>query len=259
MKRVIWVITLFPEFFEPLFNCGVVGQALRGERKLDDVDFDIEIKLLNLRDYSVDNWKGVDSAPFGGGPGMVMRADVLKNCFDQAILPNYEGHEQLHTIYTAPRGEVWSDIMARTMSSEFFNPKTQAKDLVFICGRYEGVDERFLQKYVDEFISLGDFVLSGGELAVMTILDSALRFSPGVLGNRASHEEDSFARDLIEYPQYTRPREFEGMDVPEVLTSGHHKNIAKAQLDWAIEMTGKYRPDLLEKYNQKNIKHGKKK
>lgn len=248
--RRIWVLTLFPEFFDSLLSCGVVGQALRGERTQQ-----IELKTLNPRDYAPSNYKGVDDSPYGGGPGMVMRADILKSALMEGVVKagsydsqNYK--DQLKVIYTAPRGKVWNHSTCVSFAERMWGGE-RAYDLVFICGRYEGIDERFIQNDVDEIFSLGDFVLSGGEIAVMAMLDSALRFMPGVLGNKLSSAEDSFSQGLIEHPQYTRPAEYEGLSVPSVLLSGHHEKIQKYQTQQAQELTQNLRPDLWEKYQQK--------
>lgn len=241
--RKIWILTLFPEYFKPLLECGISGSAFRGERS-ENIKF--EIQFVNIRDYSMTKYKSVDDTPYGGGPGMVMRADILKDALVKGVVEKggYESLDQLQVIYTSPRGKVWNNKVAREFGTEVLGHET--KDVVFICGRYEGVDERFLQKYVNEYYSLGDFVLTGGELAVMTMLDSAVRFVPGILGNKLSSEYDSFEDGLIEYPQYTKPQEFEGMTVPEVLMSGHHKKIQEWQRQEQIAMTKKHRPDLLK-------------
>jgi tRNA (guanine37-N1)-methyltransferase len=239
--RKIWILTLFPEYFKPLLECGISGSAFRGERS-ENLKF--EVQFVNSRDFSTTKYKSVDDSPFGGGPGMVMRADILRDALVKGVVEKggYQNLSDLTVIYTSPRGKVWNNKVAR----EFGTKTMTEKDIVFICGRYEGIDERFLQKYVNEFYSLGDFVLTGGELAVMTMMDSAVRFVPGILGNKLSSEYDSFEDGLIEYPQYTKPQEFEGMGVPEVLLSGHHKNIEKWQLEQKKEMTKKLRPDLLK-------------
>lgn len=247
VKKKIWIISLFPEFFKPLINCGVVGQALKGDR---EAAVEFELKLLDLRDYSEDKYKGVDDSPFGGGPGMVLRADILFNALDDIRKQNSQDNfDKLHVIYTSPRGRVWERDYCYEFSTKYLQHSD--KDIVFICGRYEGVDERFLEKYVDEFISIGDYVLSGGEIAVMSILDSALRYVPGVLGKEASFQEDSFEDGLIEYPQYTRPRIFQGMEAPNILLSGHHKKIKDFQKEEQEKMTQKYRADLWKKYLDK--------
>lgn len=244
MIKKIWILTLFPEFFKPLLECGVAGQALRGERT--DGEFKFEVHTVNIRDYSTTKYKSVDDSPYGGGPGMVMRADILRDALVKGVQEagSYSSLEDLHVIYTSPRGIVWNNKVARTFGTEVLSHPS--KDIVFICGRYEGVDERFLEKYVDEYYSLGDYVLTGGELAVMTMLDSAVRFVPGILGNKLSSEADSFEDGLIEFPQYTKPREFEEMEVPSVLMEGHHKKIEEWQKLEKIRLTKKHRPDLLK-------------
>ena len=242
--KKIWILTLFPEYFKPLLECGISGSAFRGERS-EKIKF--EVLFVNIRDFSTTKYKSVDDAPFGGGPGMVMRPDVLRDALLKGVVTagGYSGIEELHVIYTSPRGKVWNNKVARDFGTSILADST--KDLVFICGRYEGVDERFLEKYVNDYFSLGDFVLTGGELAVMTMLDSAVRFVPGILGNKLSSQYDSFEDGLIEFPQYTRPHAFEGMVVPEVLMSGHHKKIEDWQNDEKKKMTEKWRPDLLKK------------
>lgn len=244
MIKKIWILTLFPEYFKPLLECGISGQAFRGERS-DHTKF--EIHFVNIRDYSTTKYRSVDDSPFGGGPGMVMRADILRDAIMKGVLDSggYQGLDDLHVVYTSPRGKVWNNHVARDFGTKILSHPQ--KDIVFICGRYEGVDERFLEKYVDEFYSLGDYVLTGGELAVMVMLDSAVRFVPGILGNKLSSEHDSFEDGLIEYPQYTRPQEFDGMPVPEVLLSGNHKKIEDWQKEQKRLMTEKFRPDLLNK------------
>lgn len=239
--RTIWILTLFPEYFKPLLECGISGSAFRGERS-EVIKF--EVKFVNIRDYSTTKYKSVDDTPYGGGPGMVMRADILRDALVKGVVENhgYNDVSELHVIYTSPRGKVWNNKVAREFGTSVLGGE---KDLVFICGRYEGVDERFLEKYVNDYYSLGDFVLTGGELAVMTMLDSAVRFVPGILGNKLSSEYDSFEDGLIEYPQYTKPQEFEGMGIPDVLMSGHHKKIEEWQKEEKKRMTKKWRPDLL--------------
>ena len=241
--RRIWILTLFPEMFKPFLDCGIAGSALRGERS-DDLK--LEMHFVNIRDYSNTKYKSVDDTPYGGGPGMVMRADILKDALILGVKDagGYNSLNELQVVYTSPRGKVWNNKTARDFG---INHLGGNKDLVFICGRYEGVDERFLENYVQDYYSIGDFVLTGGELAVMTILDSAVRFVPGILGNKLSSEYDSFEDGLIEYPQYTKPREFDGKEVPAVLLEGHHKKIEQWQLDQKRIMTQKWRPDLLKK------------
>lgn len=240
--KKIWILTLFPEYFRPLLECGISGSAFRGERS-ENIKF--EVNFVNIRDYSTTKYRSVDDSPYGGGPGMVMRADILRDALMKGVFEkgDYKSLNDLHVIYTSPRGKVWSNKVAREFGTNVLGH--ESKDVVFICGRYEGVDERFLEKYVNDYYSLGDFVLTGGELAVMTMLDSAVRFVPGILGNKLSSEYDSFEDGLIEYPQYTKPQDFEEMPVPDILMSGHHKNIEKWQKEQKLQMTRKWRPDLL--------------
>lgn len=242
IKRRIWIMTLFPEFFNPLLSCGIAGQALRGERS-PDIQF--EVHTVNIRDWGIGNYKAVDDTPYGGGPGMIMRADVLAQAFQEGIMipGGYTDKSELTVIYTSPRGVVWNNQVARN----FAVTELSQKDLVFICGRYEGIDERFLAKYVNLNFSIGDYVLTGGEIAVMTLLDSAVRFVPGILGNKSSASEDSFEDGLLECPQYSKPREFEGTEVPEVLANGNHALIKKWQRDQKELMTKTLRADLWQK------------
>lgn len=233
--RKIWVLTLFPEYFETLKTCGVTGASLKEK-----------LECVNIRDYSKTKYKSVDDTPYGGGPGMVMKADILRDALIEGVVQKggYESVNELHVIYPSPRGKIWNHQAARDFSESFLSGE---KDLVFICGRYEGIDERFIEKYVSSFYSVGDYVLSGGELAVMLILDSSLRYQKDVLGNSLSSAEDSFEDGLLEFPQYTKPREFEGLEVPSVLLEGHHQKIKQWQKDQKLAMTKKYRPDLISK------------
>lgn len=243
---------MFPEYFNPLKEHGVLGSALRNERG-SEIEF--ELIPLSLRTFSPRDFKGVDDSPFGGGVGMVMRPDVLQNALLKGVVEAYgydmdKIKEELHVVCPSPRGKVWRHEVCVDFAKRNLGLHSQ-KDLVFICGRYEGIDERFLELYVDEFISMGDFILTGGEIAVMTILDSSMRFVDGVLGNKLSAVDESFSSGLLEYPLYTKPREFEGMLVPEPYLSGHHKKIEEYQLKTRLEMTKKYRPDLYEAYLNK--------
>ncbi len=246
----IWIMTIFPEYFAPLMQHGVAASALRGERGNQ-----YEVHLINLKDYSFHKYRNVDDSSFGGGPGMVMRADILKNALENAVIKpgGYTDiKNELHIVYTSPRGKRWTNVVARDYAKDFFIDKK--KDLLFICGRYEGIDERFVELYVDDELCIGDFVLTGGELAVMMMLDSALRFVPGTLGNSDSADRESFEDCLLDHPHYTKPQEFEGKAVPEVLMSGHHANIEKYRLSERIRMTKLHRPDLYEVYEKRKKK-----
>lgn len=235
----IWVITLFPKYFAPLLECGITSQALQGERGPR-----FEVHFVNPKDFAPHEQKGVDDAPYGGGPGMVMRADVLKRALLEGVVQagGYKGTDELAVFYTAPAGTIWKASEAKKFASQYWSPQSE-KDLVFLCGRYEGVDQRFLDLYVNGIYCLGDYVLTGGELAVMCLLDSALRFVPGVLGNKLSAEHESFQTPLLEGPQYTRPALFDGQEVPAVLLSGHHQKIADYREQSAYEQTQKWRSE----------------
>jgi tRNA (guanine37-N1)-methyltransferase len=242
----IWIITLFPNYFDSLINFGITGAALRGERGSK-----IEIKTVQLRNFTPKDYKGVDDSPYGGGAGMVMRADVLKEALVKGVvevgLYGDDWRDKLHVVFPGPRGQTWNNSYCKEFASRF--SKDESKDLVFICGRYEGIDERFLNQYVDEQISLGDYILTGGEIPTMAIIDSALRFFSGVLGNKESSMQESFQNNTLEHPQYTKPKVFDGVEVPEVLTSGHHQNIEKYQKAESLRITKLHRPDLLKKDN----------
>ncbi len=240
--RRIWVMTLFPEFFKPLLDCGIAGQALRGERA-ETLRF--EVNLVNIREWGMGNYKAVDDTPYGGGPGMIMRPDVLAKAFEEGVLKagGYADKSEVTVVYTSPRGKVWDNEVAR----DFGTTTLAGRDVVFVCGRYEGIDERFLERYVNKTFSIGDYVLTGGEIAVMAMLDSAVRFVPGILGNKSSANEDSFEDGLLECPQYTKPRLFEGVDVPEVLANGNHAKIKQWQQEQKERVTKTLRPDLWRK------------
>lgn len=241
MKK-IWIISLFPEYFYPFEKWGVIS-SLFGKQ--------IELKIINPRDYVPFKYKSIDDSPYGGGPGMLIRPDIMKLALEQGILVHYPGvtdlngiKEKLLVVFTSPRGLLWNDKLARDFCKCHLL-KDSPRDLVFICGRYEGLDQRFVQKYVDLELSIGDYVLSGGEIAVMAILDSALRFVPGLLGNASSTQDESFVDGQLEFSQYTRPRIFEDMEVPIELLSGNHKEIAIYKKLQSKKMTLAFRPDLL--------------
>lgn len=215
------VLTLFPEMFEPL-KTSIIGKAV--EKKL------IEINLVNIRDFSKDKHKKVDDTPYGGGAGMVMRPDVVYRAF-QSIQ-----EEKAKVIYMSPQGKTLNQKMVESLSKE--------SHLIILCGHYEGIDQRVIDKIVDEEISIGDYVLTGGEIPAIVLIDSVSRYVEGVL-KQDSIKEESFANGLLEYPQYTRPEVFEGEAVPEILLSGHHEKIERWRKERAFEMTKKKRPDLL--------------
>ncbi|MDP7319210.1 MAG: tRNA (guanosine(37)-N1)-methyltransferase TrmD [Bacteriovoracaceae bacterium] len=242
------MLTMFDSYFDSFLEYGVLASVFKGERG-GDIKFSFH--SVSIPQYCKKGFKGVDDSPFGGGVGMIMRADVLKSALLEGVVAAgaYDPQkikEQLHIVCPAPRGEVWSHEKAKEFATNYLSSKSD-KDIVFICGRYEGIDERFLEHYVDQYISLGDYILTGGELAVMTIIDSAMRLSPGVLGNKLSALEESFADSKLEHALYTRPRDFEGSVVPEELSSGDHKRIESFKQESSLKITKKFRPDLLKK------------
>lgn len=219
------VITLFPDLFTEFSKLGVVGQAIQAGT--------VNLRTVNPRDFSNDRHKTVDDRPYGGGDGMVMMSEPLTKAVKSVL------SENSHVVYLSAQGDVFNHKLAKEFS--------QKKDLVFICGRYGGIDERFINSYVDQEISIGDYVLSGGELAAQVIIDSVSRYQEGVLGNQKSHQSDSFEDGLLEGPLFTRPPEFEGQKVPEILLSGHHENIQKWRRMISVLKTRIHRPDLFEK------------
>ena len=215
------VLTLFPEMFEPLKQ-SIIKRA--SEKKL------IDINLVNIRDFSEDKHNKVDDTPYGGGAGMVMAAQPVVDSI-RACKKKNNGK----VVFLGPKGKTFNQEMAEELAKE--------ESLIFLCGHYEGIDERAF-KEVDLEISLGDFILTGGEMAAIPVIDSVLRLVPGVLNKSESHEDESFSDGLLEYPQYTRPEIFEGESVPSVLISGHHENIRKWRRLKSLEITKKRRPDL---------------
>ena len=221
------ILTLFPNMFIAPFQESILGKAI--EKGL------IQIQLVNIRDFAVDKHQVVDDAPYGGGQGMVMKVEPIARAIEWV-----KAHDpSAWTIYLTPQGKPFDQDMARALSSR--------SHLVLLCGRYEGVDERVRELFADEEISIGDYVLTGGEFAAMVILDAVSRLLPGVLGSDRSAEEDSFFHSLLEYPQYTRPSRFRGKEVPAVLLSGDHSAISRWRRKEALRRTWMRRPDLLEK------------
>ena len=216
------VLTLFPEMFDCLQE-SIIGRAM--EKEL------IQINLINIRDFSKDKHKKVDDTPYGGGAGMVIRPDVVYDAYKSIQ------DKKAKVIYLSPQGKVLNQDKVKELSTE--------EHLILLCGHYEGIDQRVLDEIVDEEISIGDYVLTGGELPAMVLIDAVSRYVTGVL-NEDSTKEESFSNKLLEYPQYTRPEEFRGKRVPEVLISGHHKNIKEWREEKSLEVTKKKRPDLLK-------------
>lgn len=216
------VLTLFPEMFTPL-TTSIIGRAMKNNY--------IEINITNIRDFSKDKHKKVDDTPYGGGAGMVMRADVVYDAF------NAIKTKDAKVIYLTPQGKQLNQAKIEDLSKQ--------EHIILLCGHYEGIDQRVIDEINPEEISIGDYVLTGGELPAMVLIDSVARYVDGVLAQE-SVEEESFASGLLEYPQYTRPEVFEKRTVPEVLTSGHHEKIKEWRRKESIKMTYKKRPDLLE-------------
>ena len=222
------IFTLYPELFPGPLGIGLYKKAL--EKKL------WSLEVVNIRDYSVDKHKTVDDTPFGGGSGMLMRADVIANSLDKNISDKAEP-----IIYLSPKGKKFDQTYAK---------KILNKNINIICGHFEGVDERLLETRNIEEISVGDFVLSGGEIGALVIIDSIVRLIPGVLGNSNSLKDETFERNLLEYPHYTKPQKWEKKDIPEVLLTGDHAKIKDWRLDQSEDITRRRRPDLWSKYKK---------
>jgi tRNA (guanine37-N1)-methyltransferase len=228
MTQHVTILTLFPDMFPGPLGSSLIGKAL--EKKL------WQLRIVNIRDFAEDKHQTVDDTCFGGGPGMVMRPDVVDRALSSVM---EKGKARL--IHLTPRGQVFKQQVAHDIAHS-------SLPLVFLCGRYEGIDQRVLEAWDAEDVSLGDFVLTGGELAAMTILDAVVRLIPGVIGDEVSLEEESFSHGLLEYPHYTRPRLWQGHAVPEILLSGHHDNIEKWRLQESEAITKERRPDLWKHY-----------
>ena len=219
------VLTLFPEMFEPIKQ-SIISRATKTQK--------LAINVVNIRDFSKDKHKKCDDYTFGGGPGMLMMAQPIYDA-----ITSIEGYESALKIYLSPKGKVFNQTESKRLS--------KYNHLILLCGHYEGVDQRVLDLLIDEEISIGDYVLTGGELPAMVLIDSVSRLVDGVLGGEESAEIESFEDNLLEYPQYTKPREFMGLSVPEVLLSGDHGKIAKWRKEQAEKLTKERRPDLISK------------
>lgn len=220
----ISVLTLFPELFQSFSNWSIIGRASSNNK--------IDLNFINIRDYSKNKHKKVDDYPYGGGPGMLMTPEPIYD----AIMDVKK--ENSLVIYLSPQGKVYNQNMANMLSKK--------KDIILLCGHYEGIDNRIIDNYVDMEISVGDFVLTGGELPAMLIIDSIVRLLPDVLASKESYQYESHYNGLLEYPQYTRPRVFNNLHVPDVLLSGNHKEIELWRKKKALEVTKNKRPDLLD-------------
>ena len=227
------VLTLFPEMIEQGMHTSILGRAIAGGY--------LSIDAINIRDYAFNKHQKVDDYPYGGGAGMLMQAEPVYLAYES--IQKKLGYRP-RVVYLTPQGEVFHQTMAKELAKE--------KDLVFLCGHYEGIDERVLDEIVTDYVSIGDYVLTGGELPAMVMMDSISRMVPGVLSNQESGETESFAGNLLEYPQYSRPEEWHGQKVPPVLLSGHHANIEAWRREQSVLRTAKRRPDLLKKADLTN-------
>lgn len=228
----IEIMTLFPEMCEAVLGESIVGRARKAGK--------IELNCRQIREYTQDKHRRVDDTPYGGGMGMVMQCEPIYNCYK--VVCDEMGAKP-HTIYMSPKGKIFNQQKAIELA--------EMENILIICGHYEGVDQRILDKIVDEEISIGDYVLTGGEIPAMVVADAVARMCPGVLSDELCFTDESIYSGLLEYPQYTRPEVWEDMAVPPVLLSGHHKNIEKWRQEQSLEITAKRRPDLLEKYKVK--------
>jgi len=219
------IVSLFPEMFQAL-DCGITGRAIKDQR--------VQLNHWNPRHYVLDKYQSVDDRPYGGGPGMLMMVKPLQTAIQTA---KQAAPEKPLTIYVSPQGKRFDQKAAQRF--------TQQSSLIFVAGRYEGIDQRLIEQEIDEEWSIGDYVISGGELAAMVMIDAITRLLPGVLGDAQSAIEDSLAAGLLKYPQYTRPECLEGSKVPDILLSGHHERIAEWRLKMALGTTWLKRPDLL--------------
>ena len=227
------VLTLFPEMIEQGMNTSIIGRAIAGGY--------LSVDAINIRDYAFNKHQKVDDYPYGGGAGMLMQAEPVYLAYQS--IEEKIGYRP-RVVYLTPQGSVFNQTMAKDFAKE--------QDLVFLCGHYEGIDERVLEEVVTDFVSIGDYVLTGGELPAMVMMDAVSRMVPGVLSNQDSGETESFAGNLLEYPQYSRPEEWHGKKVPPVLLSGHHANIEAWRREQSILRTAKNRPDLLKKADLTN-------
>ena len=225
------IATLFPEMCETVLSESIIGRARRAGK--------LEIHCHNIRDYTKDKHRRVDDPPYGGGMGMLMKAEPIALCFEDIC---DKIGKRPHFVYMSPQG--------KTLTQQRLKEIAEIENVCILCGHYEGVDQRLLDEFIDEEISIGDYVLTGGELPAMVFTDALSRMVPGVLSNNECFTEESHFNGLLEYPQYTKPSVWRGKEVPEVLLSGHHANIAKWQKEKSLEVTRAKRPDLLEKIKE---------
>lgn len=223
-----YILTLFPEMVMEGLNTSIIGRAVESSI--------LTIEAVNIRDYSTNKHQKVDDYPYGGGAGMLMQAQPVYDAWRSVV---ERIGKKPRCIYVTPQGKTFTQQEAKAFAEE--------DDIILLCGHYEGIDERVLEEIVTDYMSIGDYVLTGGELPAMVMVDAISRMVPGVLGNEESGSSESFEGNLLEYPQYSRPEEWNGKKVPEILLSGHHKNIETWRRQQSILLTGKRRPDLLEK------------
>lgn len=222
-----YVMTLFPEMIENAMAVSITGRAIKAGH--------ISVEAINIRDYANNKHNRVDDYPYGGGAGMVMQAEPVYGCYEDIVKKTGPSR----VVYLSPQGKVFNQRMAQEFAKE--------ENLIFLCGHYEGIDERVLEETVTDYVSIGDYVLTGGELPALVMMDTISRLVPGVLNNNVSAQTESFSENLLEYPQYTRPEEWRGKKVPSVLLSGNHKLLAEWYREQSVVRTAMNRPDLLEK------------
>ena len=227
------ILTLYPDIYPGYLGYSLLGKAL--EKKI------WELNIYNLRDFGEGKHKTVDDKPFGGGAGMIIKPDILGDAIAETLIKN---HDQQKLVYLSPKGKPFKQVDAEKFS--------QSNGVSILCGHFEGIDQRVIDIYEVEEISMGDYVLTGGEVASFAFLDAIIRLLPGVLGNEISIKDESFSDNLLEYPQYTKPSNWNGIDVPDVLLSGNHKEISDWRLVKSIEKTKRVRPDLYKLYCKKN-------
>lgn len=233
------VLTLFPDMILQALDTSILGRSREAGI--------ITLEAVNIRDYTINKHKKVDDYPYGGGAGMLMQAQPVYDAYlavENAIRERKKNAQKTRVIYLTPQGQTFRQSMAKELAEE--------EDLIFLCGHYEGIDERVLEEIVTDYVSIGDYVLTGGELPAMVMIDAIARMVPGVLGNQESGESESFSNDLLEYPQYSRPEVWRGKKVPEVLLSGDHGKVEEWRFLKSLERTERFRPDLYEKWVSEN-------
>ena len=229
------IMTLFPELVRTVLGESIIGRAQKSGA--------IEVSCHNIRDFSEDKHRRVDDTPYGGGKGMLMMAPPIYNCYKSIVDQVSDSDEKPYVVFMSPAGSLFNQRKAEELAKH--------KHIVILCGHYEGVDRRIIDEIVDEEISIGDYVLTGGEIPACIVVDCVSRLADGVLSDPECYEKESISSGLLEYPQYTRPYEFHGVTVPEVLISGHHGNIDKWRYEEAVKLTKANRPDIYEKYERR--------